>query len=199
MITNSTANSQTINVVQNVNSVAVRLLDNEHYIKGIGVFLKIVASLPAAGTFTSDFTTDILTKAAHGFTTGLVVRVSTSVTLPPPLVAATDYYVILINANTFYLATSLANANAGTRIDLITNDGAGVQTITPSALTAATYQIMVSQNGTDYVALAAAVAITVTTNALIQALDPQYSYVQIAYAMTSGALTITQNIQSSGE
>lgn len=62
----------------------------------------------------------------------------------------TDYFVIVIDANTFYLATSLANALAGTRID-ITGAGSGTQTITPQSLAGATVKLQGSlDNGTTW-------------------------------------------------
>lgn len=84
--------------------------------------------------FTAANGTEIFTSAAHGLNTGDgPVWVSNSGgALPAGLVASTDYYVIKIDANTFYLATSLANALAGTNL-LITTDGTGTQTLTPQA------------------------------------------------------------------
>lgn len=82
-----------------------------------------------AKTFTADATTDRLSAASHGFPTGLKVRVSTSGTLPAGLTASTDYYVIATGASVFQLATSRANAFAGTAID-ITDAGSGTHTCT---------------------------------------------------------------------
>ena len=48
--------------------------------------------------------------------------------LPSGLAAVTDYWVIAIDANTFYLASSLANAIARTHVS-ITTDGTGTQTL----------------------------------------------------------------------
>ena len=72
-------------------------------------------------------------KAAHGLTTGLKVQATTAGTLAVPLVALTDYYVIAVSANYFALASSFANAVAGTRI-AITNVGVTSTTITAVAL-----------------------------------------------------------------
>lgn len=85
-------------------------------------------------TFTADSTTDKLTKTTHGLETGDgAVSVSNAGGgLPAPLTAGTIYYVIKFDANTFYLATSLANAYAGTHIDITTN-GTGTQTLTAGA------------------------------------------------------------------
>jgi len=61
--------------------------------------------------------------------TGEEIRFTTDNTLPPPLVAGTTYYAIRVNATTIMVATTLANAEAGTQID-ITGVGAGTQTVT---------------------------------------------------------------------
>ena len=81
----------------------------------------------ASQTFTAA-TTDLCTAAAHGFQTGDRVRVSSATTLPAGLSAATTYYVIYVSANTFKLATTDANATAGTAID-ITDTGTGTHSI----------------------------------------------------------------------
>lgn len=85
-----------------------------------------------SGAFTAAVT-DICTKSAHSFVTGIVVQVSNSGgALPTGLSAGTNYYVTRIDGDTFYLATTLANALAGTKID-ITGAGSGTHTITPTA------------------------------------------------------------------
>ena len=73
---------------------------------------------------------DTLTAVAHGMLTGDgAVRVSNAGgALPGGLAAATDYYVIRIDNDTFYLATTRANAYAGTRIDIL-DAGTGVHTL----------------------------------------------------------------------
>src|SRR6476661_398545 len=71
---------------------------------------------PAAKVFTAA-ASDICTAASHGYTTGLKGQASTTTTLPAGLALTTDYFVIVLDANTFKLASSLANAIAGTAID----------------------------------------------------------------------------------
>jgi hypothetical protein len=56
------------------------------------------------------------------------VQVSTTTTLPAGLAAATNYWTIKLTDSTFKLATSYANAVAGTAID-ITSTGTGTHTI----------------------------------------------------------------------
>lgn len=86
---------------------------------------------PSAGAFTAA-DTDVCTKTNHGFYTGLLVTVSNSGgALPAGLSAATNYYVIRATVNTFKLASSLANAIAGTAVD-ITDTGSGTNTVTPT-------------------------------------------------------------------
>lgn len=72
----------------------------------------------------------ITTTVANFYWTGLRVHVSSSVTLPTGLSDSTDYYVISLGDSTFKLASSLANAVAGTAID-ITGVGTGTMTVTP--------------------------------------------------------------------
>lgn len=89
---------------------------------------------PGSGTtFTAASPADDLTSTAHGLVQEQIVRVSTTTTLPSPLAVATDYFVIFIDANTFRLATTRANAIAGTQID-ITDDGTGTHTVTAQAI-----------------------------------------------------------------
>jgi len=82
-------------------------------------------------------TTDEITINAHAFATGTKVNYTdgggTQIT---GLVDGANYYVIKIDANTVQLATTLANALAGTQID-ITADGIGAShTLTASGFTA---------------------------------------------------------------
>jgi len=61
------------------------------------------------------------------------VRFTTSSTFPAPLAAATDYWTIRVTATTSRIATSYANAVAGTYIDLTTQGTAGTLTTTAFA------------------------------------------------------------------
>lgn len=72
---------------------------------------------------------DTITITNHGLQTGLGFRVTTAGTLPAPLAINTTYFVIRVDANTIQVASSYANAIAGTELDLTTT-GAGVSTLT---------------------------------------------------------------------
>jgi hypothetical protein len=91
--------------------------------------------IASAGTFTAVASTNIFTKSSHGFRTGIKVRVSNSGgAIPTGLAALTDYYVIKIDANTFYLSTTLLGALNGSAIIDITTNGTGTNTVTPQAV-----------------------------------------------------------------
>lgn len=85
-------------------------------------------TLFAFSNFTADDTTDIITHTNINLMPYSKVQVSSTVTLPAGLSAATDYYVIKVTDTTCKLATSRANAVAGTAID-ITSTGTGTHTI----------------------------------------------------------------------
>lgn len=90
-------------------------------------------TLSQSDTFTADAGTDVCTYTStanipSNILTGTRVRLTTT-TLPAGLATATDYYVIRVSNSTFKLATSYANAVAGTQIN-ITDAGTGTHTIT---------------------------------------------------------------------
>lgn len=98
-------------------------------------------------TFTADSTTDQLLHTAHGLLTGDgPVRVSNGGGgLPSGLVAATDYYVILVDANHLQLAPTRADAFAGFALDLLSN-GTGTQTLLHQAGTTRASNFTASKN-----------------------------------------------------
>lgn len=73
--------------------------------------------------FTADSGTDQLASAAHGLVTGDGPAATRNIggALPSPLAGVTDYYIIRVDADHVKLATSNANALAGTAINLTTN------------------------------------------------------------------------------
>ncbi len=152
---------------------------------------------PAAGTFTCAIT-DICTKSAHGYLTGLKVQASTSSALPAGLSTSTDYFVIKLSANTFSLASSLVLAQAGTAID-ITDTGTGTQTITPTALAGASLKLQGSMDGTTYVDLpirasgdaSKSANITTSANFYLSEWDMNVNYIRVYYTLTAGQLSVS--------
>lgn len=77
---------------------------------------------PITFVFTADSTTDLLTvSSTAAYPSGTPVTISTNGTVPSPFVAGTTYYSVLISATTMKLASTLANANLGIGIDILTN------------------------------------------------------------------------------
>lgn len=116
--------TQLVQVVDNVNTSAVNDLDLalvDFGATGVGG--------SSAKTVTVDAGTDVFTAVGHGFVTGMRVHVEATTTIPGPLVVRTSYYVIRLGADTFKLASSQANAYAGTALG-INDAGVGVVTVT---------------------------------------------------------------------
>lgn len=88
----------------------------------------LAESFAAAAVTTA---TDLITVQSNvdRWITGMKVRATTTGVLPTGLALATDYFVIRIDAASIKLASSLANAVAGTVID-ITAIGSGTHTLT---------------------------------------------------------------------
>jgi hypothetical protein len=71
----------------------------------------------------------VVSLTSHGFSTGSCIELTTTGTLPTNLSANTNYYVIYVGADTFRLATSAANAIAGTAIDTSGGSPSGTHTL----------------------------------------------------------------------
>jgi hypothetical protein len=100
----------------------------------------------SAGTFTNkrrpltfsaltiasvDTANDRVNLGTHNLETGDgPIRLTTTGGLPAPLAVATDYYVIKYDATNISFATTLANAYAGTKIDLTTAGSGTNQVVT---------------------------------------------------------------------
>ena len=171
--------------------------------KTIGIQCVIDVNTPGAKSFaTSDVntTTDLITEATHGYVTGLKGQFTTTGTLPAGLSLATDYFVVAATASTYGAATSLVNAQAGTKVDL-TDVGSGTHTFTPTSLAGATvtlqksndYDPEVSSSGT-WDAVEAATAITADGDVWISDIDPEYLYMRLSYTLTAGSLSASSTI-----
>ena len=91
------------------------------------LYAAITASL---GTVTiTSANPGVVTLSAHGLSTGSCIEPTTTGTLPTNLSVNTNYYVIYVDANSFRLATSAANAIAGTAIDTSGGSPSGTHTL----------------------------------------------------------------------
>lgn len=89
-------------------------------------------------TFTADAGTDLLT-VTQIYTTGMIVRLTTTDTLPTPLAIDTDYYVVYVSDTTIKLATTRNNAYNNVTID-ITSIGVGIHSIQLFSFVTTVYQ-----------------------------------------------------------
>jgi hypothetical protein len=71
----------------------------------------------------------VVTLSGHGFSTGSCIELTTTGTLPTNLSPNTNYYVIYVGVDSFRLATSAANAIAGTAIDTSGGSPSGTHTL----------------------------------------------------------------------
>ena len=146
---------------------------------------------PAAKTFAAaDLTVlgTVIAEVAHGFMTGLKVQVTTSDTLPAGIVALTDYFVIKLTDDTYSLASSYANALAGTEI-VVTDQGVANQTVTPVALSA-TVKLEKSIDKVAFFDVAAATAIGATGKTMSKDVDIGYKWVRAVVVVNSGYLNL---------
>jgi hypothetical protein len=96
-------------------------------------------NLAATATFTASSSSGLLLTYATDYPTFSRVRFTTTTTLPTGLALATDYWTVRVSATTCRVATSLANAQAGTVI-AFTDAGTGTHTLNLQ------YQTLVNSN-----------------------------------------------------
>ncbi len=162
--------------------------------KGFSMVLNTDVNTPDAAVFTAAVT-DLCTSVAHGFSTGMKGQGTTTTTLPAGLSTSTDYFVIKKDADTFWLASSLANALAGTKID-ITDTGTGVHTFNPTSIAGGGYTLQGSNDQVDWITDVANVAITIDAVAGITPTSriAEFKYYRVYYAITAGQMTCVLKI-----
>jgi hypothetical protein len=129
------------------------------------------------------------TKASHGFVTGLKVAATTDGTLPDPL-TATDYYVIKVDDDTFKVATSLANAEAGTAVNL-TDVGVDNTTFTPSTAAGNVAKLQESVDGSNWEDVSSAtVTIATTAGAKLWNYSGSSRYISVLYTPSAGQINL---------
>lgn len=156
----------------------------------------VTVNAPSNPTFVAanvNTATDTITITAHGFATGQVCTLTNSGgALPAGLAGATSYYIIVLTANTFQLASSLALATAGTPVD-ITGAGTGTQTVVLTALAGASLQLQKSLDGTNYYNDGSAQTVSASGAFLFENSAPCVPYFRLRFIMTSGSVTVTSS------
>ena len=146
-----------------------------------------------------DITTgDDYINKAYGFTTGSKVQISTATTLPSPIAAVTDYYVIDRGGDAFGLSLTLAGALAGNYMP-ITADGAGDHTVTSVALAGGSVKTQRSNDNVNWTDQETGQNITATGTIWFSiSTPPSYRFMRYAFAATAGRYRaeIHTNIQA---
>jgi len=153
---------------------------------------------PAHKTFVAaNVKTNVQTPAssiaitAHGFNTGLKVALS-GTNLPTGL-SATNYWIIVIDANTISLASSLANAVAGTKVSIT---GAGTTAdadLVPAALVTTGFVVKLQQSNdgeTFFDVTDVDVTITATGDTLWTVTNPPALWHKVVITPSTGALNL---------
>lgn len=150
----------------------------------------VTVNANAAKVFAStavNTTNDTATITNHSYATGVKGQLITSGSLPAGLSLSTDYFLIVLDANTVQFATTLAHALAGTAIDL-TTQGTGNDTFTATALAGATVALNKSNDGVTWTNVATPTAISSTGTVWFEISGPTYRFAQLSYTLTAGSL-----------
>jgi hypothetical protein len=168
-------------------------------IDGCAIQVVYTDATPAAKTFVDgdvDVSANTITKASHGFVSGLKVAATTDGVLPGGL-SATNYYVIVVSSSVFKLASSLANAVAGTAVDITSAAGGGTHTLTPASLGGVVVKLQRSNDGTNFDDHAShTVTISAAGNKVWELVDPFYRYVRILHTPSAGAVNLTATLNA---
>lgn len=137
---------------------------------------------------------DTITIASHGFFTGLKVALA-GTNLPGGL-SATDYWVIVVNANTIQLASSLLLALAGTPVDISSQGTTADADLTPAALSQIV-KLQMSIDGTNFEDISGKTVTVSSTGTKVWDLQfPCYKYVRVVVTPTGGAMTLVVNFNA---
>lgn len=166
----------------------------------------IASATPLAGGVDSEVNVadNEITIPAHGLNTGLKGQLTSTGTLPAGVTTSTDYFVIVVDANTIQLATTLANAIAGTAIDL-TDQGssAAVNTFTATALAGGTIKLQQSNvaepTESDWSDLGSATNITADGLVYLEKDRPTAKWVRSYITLTAGNISADLNIIGKGD
>ena len=137
-----------------------------------------------------DIITDKITIVGHGYATGVKGQFTTTGTLPGGLGLAIDYWIIKINDDNFKVATSLANAEAGSA-QLINSNGTGTHTFTPASFGSALLKLQSSNDGINFIDLPTCQAtIASSGTSIFNVVEPAYRYLRFAFIPGDGSISL---------
>jgi hypothetical protein len=149
---------------------------------------------PAVKTFADGNVTvvgDIIAIAAHPYVTGCKVALTTDGVLPTGL-SATNYYVINVSSGTIKLASSLANAVAGTAVDITAAAGGGTHTLTAATSTSNVCKLQESNDNSNWTDVGSyTVTIATTAGAVVWPMGEVSSrYLRVLYTPSAGIISL---------
>jgi len=166
--------------------------------------ITVTVTTPSAFTFVDgdvSVADNTITKTAHGCKTGLKVAASNSGGALPGGTSATTYYIIRVDADTVKLATSQANALAGTAVDITSAAGGGTHTLTPNVTVAGTIKLQKNIEPGDQTAIwsdillmSASISGAGTTTFSLS--DFCYQNVRLHSTFTSGQVSLYARIRA---
>lgn len=134
---------------------------------------------------------NIFTHTNHGFSTGTVGQFTTDGALPTPLMTSADYYIIFRTVNTFSVAASLEDAQAGTAITL-SDSGTGNQTFIPNVLNGVVVKLQASNDGENYADITDKnVTISADGNILWDLGNVNFRFLRVSETPSVGTINLT--------
>lgn len=133
-----------------------------------------------------------ITIPSHGMVVGLKVQLSTTGTLPAPFLVSTDYFVIVLDANTIQLAATEDLAEAGTAIALVDQGSdEAVNTVTQVALAGGSVTFYKSNDSVNWITIQTATTVSADGSVMIEQANVSYRYFKVTKAITSGAFSVS--------
>lgn len=175
----------------NLTSTTTDISAGEH--SHIAVQFAYTVTTPAADTFVDadvNTTSESITLTAHGFVTGNVGQLTTTGVLPTGLSLLTNYYVISVDANTIKLASSYANAIAGTAVDITAAAGGGTHTFTPTTISASA-KLQSTVDGVNWIDIAGkSTTISATGSAIHTVTSFPEPMIRVVVTQTAGMMDL---------
>lgn len=163
---------------------------------GAGSIVGVQTTAGVANTVNVD--DNYITIAAHPYVTGTKAALTTSAADLPAGLSVTNYWIIVIDANTIQLATNLANSANGTEVN-ITDIGTGTHTLTATASSGNVAKLQSSNDAVNYTDVSGK-TVTISTSTGVAQWDidrPSYKYLKVLYTPSAGQISLgTYVVQS---
>jgi len=176
---------------------------NLTYLYGFAASFTWTDSAPSAFSLPASSVTvaaDTFIEVAHGAKTGLKVVLSTDTTAPSGTTAGNTYYVIKTDDDSFQIASSSANAAAGTALPIY-DQGVGIHTFTPDSLAGASIKLQATTGvaGDSWYDIPdSETSITGDSAASFNVREQFYTKIRAYITLTAGQLDVSGFVSSKG-